>query len=298
MKNFNSKLKIFSALFCTTAIACSGFALAGCGEDDQTIKISSVAELEQALGDEDIDGKTLTLTADLTLDDTLLVENTITIDGQGKYTIKANKTWAGTYKNLVSVEAKEAKTLTLKNITIDGNNTVRCVYADGENTLKVEGATITNGSRGDTNAPGVYVTQKAHFEMKSGKIVGNAYPESNANKDSHDYIYSQDLWIGANATGNILGGEIGYMFVNANDYSAINPANFLQVTVNGGKIENAYVEYFKAENASESDAGATLLYKNGVISNLFVAQNVNGVNQKVEALAKGTTYTGGKDYNA
>ena len=294
MKNNSSKLKKFSAVLCGVGVLCSGFALAGCGQE--IVDIDSVQTLNEVLAGENVEGKVLRLTNDLTLNTTLLVKNTITIDGQGKYTIKADTTWEGKTLNLLSLEDTTARTLTLKNVTIDGNDAVRCVYAKGSNTLKVNGATITNGSRANTYAPGVFITEKAHFEMTSGKVTGNDYPESVTNKDAYEYVYSQDLWIGANATGKISGGEIGNMFVNSNEYSSLNEENFLQVTVNGGKIENAYIEY--AKETEKGTFGATLRYKSGEITNLYVAQDNDGVAQKVEALTKNTTYQGGKNYNA
>lgn len=298
MKNFNSNLKKFSAVLCGVGIMCSGFALAGCGESadphagmievigSETTYVETWTEAVKNLND----GDTLKLHKDVVLGETFYVPHTITIDGMGKYTIKADETVGEDFAQLIRVQTTERKVLTLKDVKVDANNKGRVVRIDNNNGLVVNGATITGGYMEDSYATGVYVTNAGTFEMTSGQITGN---KIGGTKYSSEYyaVYSQDLWVGANANGElnstITGGKIGYMFVNANKYSGTNPGKFV---MENGHIENVWVEY-------GNGYGATFEYKAGQIGTLRVSKTTEGEFETVTPVA-GTTYIGGTSYNA
>ena len=235
------------------------------------------------------DGDTIKLNNDIITKEEISVNKSITIDGQGKYIIYANLNEFNS-RRLISLTTAE-KTLILKDITINAQNKARTVYANA-GTLKIDGAKITNGKVSDSYIGGVYVTNSAKFIMTSGEITGNGVGEEYA---TDGYLqHSADLWIGANAEGElnaeISGGKIGSVFVNANEYSANDKGDF---TMNGGTIENVYVEYSETDDSVVGNGyGAEFVYTDGVVENLYVSSLQSGEAVKLNA-TKGTTYTGG-----
>ena len=231
-------------------------------------------------------GGEIKLAADITLTSTLNLAKDVTIDGQGKYTIKAADNFTSGSDNKTACVLYVSATVTLKNVTVDGNEKCRVIFCN-KGKLTIDGATITNGKAPDFVGGfigGVYMTSSASFEMNSGSIVGN----KNVEKYQNDkYLqYSSDLWIGANATGALTainGGAIGNVFVNSNAYSASNPGSF---TMNGGTVTNLYVEH-------DANYGAKFKYTDGTIEHLYLSKE-NGNGQSIEVTpVKGTDYSGG-----
>lgn len=219
------------------------------------------------------DGDEIKLFNDVTLDSTVAITKTISINGQGNK-IVASQQFEG--YNVFELETKDT-IFTLKNVTVDANLKARVIYVNSGK-LIIDGATIQNGNRTDGAYPfGVYITNSASFEMKSGSIVGN-----NDTSEEYNKKYCSDLWIGANANAVISGGKIGNMFVNANSYSQTNKG---KTVMNGGEIASLWVEY-------GNGYGAEFTYNDGTITKLSVSTEVEG--QAVEVTpVKGTTYVGG-----
>lgn len=228
------------------------------------------------------DGDTITLLKDAELTSTLNLAKNITIDGQGKYTIKAaNSFTVGSDIKTYCVLYVSGE-VTLKDVTVNGNEKCRVIFCD-KGKLTIDGATITNG-KAPNFIGGVYMTSSASFEMKSGSITGNKNAKGYQNDE---YLqYSSDLWIGANANGALTainGGTIGNVFVNANAWSASNPGSF---TMNGGTVTNLYVEH-------DANYGATFKYNDGTIEHLYLSKE-NGNGQSIEVTpVKGVIYNGG-----
>ena len=228
------------------------------------------------------DGDTITLLKDAELTSTLNLAKNITIDGQGKYTIKAANSFTVGSDNKTYCVLYVSGEVTLKDVTVNGNEKCRVIFCD-KGKLTIDGATITNG-KAPNFIGGVYMTSSASFEMKSGSITGN----KNAKRYQNDeYLqYSSDLWIGANASGALTainGGTIGNVFVNANAWSASNPGSF---TMNGGTVTNLYVEH-------DANYGATFKYNDGTIEHLYLSKE-NGNGQSIEVTpVKGVIYNGG-----
>ena len=243
--------------------------------------VKTAAELTAAVAT----GGDIKLAADITLTSTLNLAKDVTIDGQGAYTIKAADNFSSGNSNSTNSTAcvlYVSATVTLKNVTVDGNGKCRVIFCD-KGKLTIDGATITNG-KAPNFIGGVYMTSSASFEMNSGSIVGNKNGEKYQNDN---YLqYSSDLWIGANATGALTainGGTIGNVFVNSNEYSANNPGSF---TMNGGTVTNLYVEY-------DANYGAKFKYTDGTIEHLYLSKE-NGNGQSIEVTpVKGTDYSGG-----
>ncbi len=239
---------------------------------------TTLAEAINAAGN----GDTVTLLKDAELTSTLDLAENITIDGQGKYTIKAANSFAVGSDNKTYCVLYVSGEVTLKDVTVNGNEKCRVIFCD-KGKLTIDGATITNG-KAPNFIGGVYMTSSASFEMKSGSITGN----KNAERYQNDkYLqYSSDLWIGANANGALTainGGTIGNVFVNANAWSANNPGSF---TMNGGTVTNLYVEH-------DANYGATFKYNDGTIEHLYLSKE-NGNGQSIEVTpVKGVIYKGG-----
>ena len=228
------------------------------------------------------DGDTITLLKDAELTSTLNLAKNITIDGQGKYTIKAANSFTVGSDNKTCCVLYVSGEVTLKDVTVNGNEKCRVIFCD-KGKLTIDGATITNG-KAPNFIGGVYMTSSASFEMKSGSITGNKNAKGYQNDE---YLqYSSDLWIGANANGALTainGGTIGNVFVNANAWSASNPGSF---TMNGGTVTNLYVEH-------DANYGATFKYNDGTIEHLYLSKE-NGNGQSIEVTpVKGVIYNGG-----
>ena len=228
------------------------------------------------------DGDTITLLKDAELTSTLNLAKNITIDGQGKYTIKAANSFTVGSDNKTYCVLYVSGEVTLKDVTVNGNEKCRVIFCD-KGKLTIDGATITNG-KAPNFIGGVYMTSSASFEMKSGSITGNKNAKVYQNDE---YLqYSSDLWIGANANGALTainGGTIGNVFVNANAWSASNPGSF---TMNGGTVTNLYVEH-------DANYGATFKYNDGTIEHLYLSKE-NGNGQSIEVTpVKGVIYNGG-----
>ncbi len=244
--------------------------------------VKTAAELTAAVAT----GGDIKLAADITLTSTLNLAKDVTIDGQGVYAIKAADNFSSGNSNNTACVLYVSATVTLKNVTVNGNEKCRVIFCD-KGKLTIDGATITNGKAPDFVGGfigGVYMTSSASFEMNSGSIVGNKNVE---NYQNDNYLqYSSDLWIGANATGALTainGGTIGNVFVNSNEYSANNPGSF---TMNGGTVTNLYVEHDKGY-------GAKFKYTDGTIEHLYLSKE-NGNGQSIEVTpVKGTDYSGG-----
>ena len=227
-------------------------------------------------------GETVKLLKDAELTSTLNLAKNITIDGQGKYTIKAANSFTVGSDNKTYCVLYVSGEVTLKDVTVNGNEKCRVIFCD-KGKLTIDGATITNG-KAPNHIGGVYMTSSASFEMKSGSITGNKNAEGY--QDDKYLQYSSDLWIGANANGALTainGGTIGNVFVNANKWSASNPGSF---TMNGGTVTNLYVEH-------DANYGATFKYNDGTIEHLYLSKE-NGNGQSIEVTpVKGVIYNGG-----
>ena len=246
-------------------------------------------------------GATLKLHGNVVLENCLNVQKTFTLDGQGKYAVVAGEGMTEDKDvQMIKIKAPKASpvTVTFKDVILNANSKCRVITVTNNDTLKIEGATITGGQlrRLDINhyAPGVFVTSAARFVMTSGTIAGNKIAddcvEGSVKKTDYYVVESQDLWVGANAFGNlqssITGGTIGKMFVNSNSYSATNPGKF---TMEGGTVESVYVEYDK-------NYEATFEYKDGIIGKLMIAKQTVGEGEETYVVltpVKGTTYKGG-----
>ena len=126
------------------------------------------------------------------------------------------------------------------------------------------------------------MTNNSMFEMDSGSITGNKVSDR---YESDSYLqYSADLWIGANVTAGLAGGEVGNVFVNANSYSETDPGCFI---MQAGHVTNLYAEYYE-------NYGAQVIYGDATLDHLYLS-TTKGNGDKVEITSRviGMTYKGG-----
>lgn len=251
--------------------------------------VKYLSTIEEAIAEAE-NNYTLVLNGDISIDLTIDIDKSLTIDGSN-FEIFANTQFGnGTFASPQDIASlfmiKNNVNVKFKDVILNGAQIVRAISAFNGKVI-IENATITNGKKMDKwRSGGVYITHNASFEMISGTIVGN-----NAN-DSEYTKYCADLWMGANANGEIKstisGGLVGDVFVNANSYSATNPGMF---TLDGGTIKNIYVE-------SDKGFGAKFYYKSGEIENLMISMKNNNGNcwgiYKTLTPKEDTHYEGGK----
>lgn len=286
MKSLTKTKKFLAMLLVAILIVpCAMLFTACANETGFTVKngdtLTTVTTFEEALSKAEA-GATITLNENVVLSEGLSVTKNLTIDGKGKYSIKASDEVAS-LGNLILVETTEETTLTLKDITIDANQKGRVIYVNQSNILRLENATIKNGYRDNTSAPGVYITAKAKLVMTGGSISNNTVASSYENSQSYDVVNSLDLWIGANASATIEGGKIGKMFINANSYSSANKG---ATVVKGGTIDSLYLEY-------GNGYGADLTFEGGNITKLLISTTQSDGNFVEVTAVKGSTYQGG-----
>ena len=249
-------------------------------EKEALIGSTEYATLEAAVNAAQA-GDVISLIGNVTLESTLTINEKVTITSTAteSYKISAGDNFSDT--NLIEIADSSAE-VTLGNVTLNANKKCRVVMISAGK-LIVNGATITGGKAQTSDKhfqSGVCVTGSASFEMNGGEIKGNESAE-----DTYYKKYCSDLWIGANATGSIAsinGGTVGKVFVNANEWSQSNPGSF---TVDGGTIEELYVEY-------DQGYGALFTFKTGTIKSLLISKTESGQSDAVTALA-GTVYRGG-----
>ena len=224
------------------------------------------------------DNTTITVSGTIEISAPIDIDDTITITGTNNAEIKASNEFSGGY--LIGLKTTD-KTLTLGNIKLNANEKARVVYCSA-GSLVVDGATITGGKTASSYIGGVYMTNNSMFEMESGSITGNKVSDRYA---SDGYLqYSADLWIGANVTAGLAGGEVGNVFVNANSYSKTDPGCFI---MQAGHVTNLYAEYCDTYGAQVIYGAATLDH--------FYLSTTEGNGDKVEITSRviGTTYKGG-----
>lgn len=243
-----------------------------------TVTVSSADTLNDAISNA-TDGTTITVTGTITISKPLVVTKTITITGTDNAEINASSNFSGG-GYLIGLETAD-KTLTLGNIKLDAKEKARVVYCSA-GSLVVDGATITGGKTASSYIGGVYMTNNSMFEMDSGSITGNKVSDR---YESDSYLqYSADLWIGANVTAGLAGGEVGNVFVNANSYSETDPGCFI---MQAGHVTNLYAEYYE-------NYGAQVIYGDATLDHLYLS-TTKGNGDKVEITSRviGTTYKGG-----
>lgn len=194
------------------------------------------------------DGQTVRLLANVTLDAQIATGKAITIDGQSKYTIKADKL-------LVSADNKagmfyrtgSAKgTLTFLNVTLDGGGVSKIFLNEGGAGETVfDGVTSTNGG-GWTYGSGIHISGGgSHATIRNSTLTGST---GTMELNDTNYYAANDLWVGGNVYVTVENSVIGTVFVNsAPSATATNGVVHGQLTITG---ENTKITYLSGEEES------------------------------------------------
>ena len=194
------------------------------------------------------DGQTVRLLANVTLDAQIATGKAITIDGQSKYTIKADKL-------LVSADNKAGMfyrtgsangTLTFLNVTLDGNGVSKIFLNEGGAGETVfDGVTSTNGG-GWTYGSGIHISGGgSHATIRNSTLTGST---GTMELNDTNYYAANDLWVGGNVYVTVENSVIGTVFVNsAPSATATNGVVHGQLTITG---ESTKITYLSGEEES------------------------------------------------
>lgn len=190
-------------------------------------------------------GDTITLLSDVDLDEQIATGKAITIDGQGKYTIKATKKLVGTSgKAGMFYRTTSAQgTLTFLNVTLDGKGVSKIFLNEGGAGETVfDGVTSINGG-GIAYGSGIHISGGgSHATIKNSTLTGS---KGTLELNEENYYAANDLWVGGNVYVTVENSVIGTVFVNsAPSATATNGVVHGQLTITG---ENTKIDYLSGE---------------------------------------------------
>ena len=196
-----------------------------------------------------VDGDKIILIANVELGEQIATGKAITIDGQGKYTIKATTKLVGTTgKSGMFYRTTSAQgTLTFLNVTLDGNGVSKIFLNEGGAGETVfDGVTSTNGG-GISYGSGIHISGGgSHATIKNSTLTGST---GTMELNDDNYYAANDLWVGGNVYVTVENSTIGYVFVNsAPSATETNGVVHGQLTITG---ENTKITYLSGE---EEDA--------------------------------------------
>lgn len=192
--------------------------------------------LEDALAAASADA-TITLLADITVEQTMLIDKNITIDGNGKtITSSVTNKLGAFYVNTPTCN------FTIQNATMDGNNaaSMAVVAYRGVANAALDGIVATDNNNDGNNITLTNCTVQ-NFTGWPGSYVGAVYAFSHSHLTLNNCTFTgnttslstngasgADVWTGAATTVVINGGTYNEVFVNTNS------SNVETVTINGG----------------------------------------------------------------
>ena len=199
------------------------------------VYVSNFTELQAAISNPAV--TEIALTASFNITDSLEIDDTKIIDGQG-YTLTRSTSWTGVYHDMFVVIAPGD--LTFKDITIDGNKanvtttgTIVLVDSDASFTLD-NGATLQNNKA--INYPGgaIYAEPDSSIYIKEGSSItlnetGNIYGVNLGFESGGGAIFGDEAYI------EISGGTISYN-VTDNAGGAISVIEESTLVITGGTI--------------------------------------------------------------
>ena len=203
--------------------------------------VAAYATLKEAV-DAAKNGETVTLLADVDLDAQIATGKAITINGQGKYTIKATKKLVGTSNKagMFYRTTSAQGTLTFLNVTLDGNGVSKIFLNEGGAGETVfDGVTSINGG-GISYGSGVHISGGgSHATIKNSTLTGS---KGTMELSEANYFAANDLWVGGNVYVTVENSTIGYVFVNsAPSATATNNVVHGQLTITGANTRITYL---------------------------------------------------------
>lgn len=188
------------------------------------------------------DGQTVRLLANVTLDAQIATGKAITIDGQSKYTIKADKllkSEKGKAGMLYRTQSANG-TLTFLNVTLDGGGVSKIFLNEGGAGETVfDGVTSTNGG-GIAYGSGIHISGGgSHATIRNSTLTGST---GTMELNDANYYAANDLWVGGNVYVTVENSVIGNVFVNsAPSATATNGVVHGQLTITGEKTKITYL---------------------------------------------------------
>lgn len=203
--------------------------------------VAAYATLKEAV-DAAKNGETVTLLADVDLDAQIATGKAITINGQGKYTIKATKKLVGTSNKagMFYRTTSAQGTLTFLNVTLDGNGVSKIFLNEGGAGETVfDGVTSINGG-GISYGSGIHISGGgSHATIKNSTLTGS---KGTTELSEANYFAANDLWVGGNVYVTVENSTIGYVFVNsAPSATATNNVVHGQLTITGANTRITYL---------------------------------------------------------
>ena len=200
-----------------------------------TAEVSTAADLTAALADDT--NETVKLTGDVTIDTTLVVNRTVTLDLNGHVLKYENNTNRGSVLMVESggtLTIADSNTAARHKFTPDGNGL--WVLDESGGTEEVAGGVITGGTgkpddRYGDSGGGVYVGDNASLIMNGGSIVGCRVTKGGSPEGGGVYLSASDAAFTMNDGAHIIGCWSNY-------YGGGVGAGYGEFIMNGGSIED------------------------------------------------------------
>lgn len=212
-------------------------------------------------------GDTVTLLADISLDEQIAISEGITIDGQGRYTIKAEKRLADTSNKAgMFYRTQSAKgTLTFLNVTLDGNGVSKIFLNEGGAGETVfDGVTSINGS-GISYGAGIHISGGgSHATIKNSSLTGS---KGTMELNDTNYYAANDLWVGGNVYVTVENSTIGTVFVNTTGAPITSVHGNL--TVKGTETKISYLSGDTDVADKNGNLGSFITIKDGNFETIF-----------------------------
>ena len=200
-----------------------------------TAEVSTAADLTAALADDT--NETVKLTGDVTIDTTLVVNRTVTLDLNGHVLKYENNTNRGSVLMVESggtLTIADSNTAARHKFTPDGNGL--WVLDESGGTEEVAGGVITGGTgkpddRYGDSGGGVYVGDNASLIMNGGSIVGCRVTQGGSPEGGGVYLSASDAAFTMNDGAHIIGCWSNY-------YGGGVGAGYGEFIMNGGSIED------------------------------------------------------------
>lgn len=207
----------------------------------------------------------------------------------GTINITAEETWSLDGRDCVVKRAPsctgnminvDGGSLTLKNITIDGNGekikSNNLIYIKNDGTVTIEDGTVIINSH-SSNGGAIYLKDGSNLIMNGGKILGN----------SADYtggaIYLNSYTAGKCATFIMNGGEISGNSAGSSAAIHVNSTKDVLVQLNGGVIEKNKANSTNANAAAiGTSTGAKV-----VIGGVVIRDNYGSADQGINSVSAG-----------
>lgn len=229
----------------------------------------SLADAIAAAEDDD----TVNLMKDIELDAQIAISKAITIDGQGKYTIKATQKLVSTTGKVGMFYRTQGAqgTLTFLDVTLDGNGVSKIFLNEGGAGETVfDGVTSINGG-GMSYGSGIHISGGgSHATIRNSTLTGST---GTTELNADNYYAANDLWVGGNVYVTIENSTIGTVFVNsAPSATTENGVVHGQLTITG---ENTVINYLSGEEESADKLdkfgknGSLVKIKAGTVKTVF-----------------------------